>query len=278
VRVAQSVAAFVQSHHQGFRLPPRRLRNQRLSSRGSLRLSPSRCIPLCLQCHGEVEAYNSKHPIGTKYTPTELKRRRDEWYQALKHPIATTLNPKHVNIDREMVKRLRQISSPIVLVIEMVSVVIEYVKSASVTGLSSSLKSRVIAWWGDIEKRTQMNTFLASGSYRFRQCPDKRPPDRTRSWGILKRRFCRRLPNLTSLEFVPVMIALAPEYLKIKRQRIRSYYRTCPRKKALATSHVTKFSGASRSFTRCDRENLKNDRRFVAVEQSRSSAFFPARR
>jgi hypothetical protein len=47
-----------------------------------------------------------------------------------------------------------------VSVIEIVLGVIEYVKSACVTGLSTSLKSRVIAWYGDIEKCTQMNTLL----------------------------------------------------------------------------------------------------------------------
>ena len=42
--------------------------------------------------------------------------------------------------------------------------------------------------------------------------------------GILERRiFADRPPNLTSSqtpEFVPVMIALAPEYLKLKQHRI----------------------------------------------------------
>jgi hypothetical protein len=70
------------------------------------------CIPLCLECHGEVEAYNPKHPIGTKYTPAELKRRRDEWYEAVKNPTLTVFNAKHVNIDRDMVKRLCQVCSP----------------------------------------------------------------------------------------------------------------------------------------------------------------------
>jgi hypothetical protein len=65
------------------------------------------CIPLCLECHGEVMAYNPAHPIGTKYSVSELKRRRDEWYQALKNPSVTVLGPVHVKIDRELVKRLR---------------------------------------------------------------------------------------------------------------------------------------------------------------------------
>jgi hypothetical protein len=70
------------------------------------------CIPLCLECHGEVEAYNPSHPIGTKYTEGELRRRRDEWYAALKNPNVTVLGAAHVKIDREMVKRLRYICPP----------------------------------------------------------------------------------------------------------------------------------------------------------------------
>jgi hypothetical protein len=70
------------------------------------------CIPLCLECHGEVMAYNPSHPIGTKYTEGELRRRRDEWYAALKNPNVTILGASHVKIDREMVKRLRYICPP----------------------------------------------------------------------------------------------------------------------------------------------------------------------
>jgi HNH endonuclease len=73
------------------------------------------CIPLCLECHGEVMSYNPKHPIGTRYSPNELKRRRDEWYQALKNPTVTVLNQKHINIDRELVKHLRNTCPPHVM-------------------------------------------------------------------------------------------------------------------------------------------------------------------
>jgi hypothetical protein len=37
-------------------------------------------IPLCFDCHGEVVAYNPRHPKGTKYRPEELKIRRDDFY------------------------------------------------------------------------------------------------------------------------------------------------------------------------------------------------------
>lgn len=45
------------------------------------------CIPLCLDCHGEVVSYNPKHPIGRKFTAEELKLHRDVWFDFVKaHP------------------------------------------------------------------------------------------------------------------------------------------------------------------------------------------------
>jgi hypothetical protein len=38
-------------------------------------------IPLCFECHGIVQHYNVRHPIGTKYKPDELKHRRDQIYE-----------------------------------------------------------------------------------------------------------------------------------------------------------------------------------------------------
>jgi hypothetical protein len=42
------------------------------------------CIPLCLDCHADMRSYDHKHPKGTKYTPAELRRHRDEWYAKVK--------------------------------------------------------------------------------------------------------------------------------------------------------------------------------------------------
>ena len=39
-------------------------------------------IVLCLRCHAEAGHFNPKHPLGTKYSPSELIRHRDEWYEA----------------------------------------------------------------------------------------------------------------------------------------------------------------------------------------------------
>ncbi|MFH1940707.1 MAG: hypothetical protein ABIL68_01285 [bacterium] len=38
-------------------------------------------IPLCFDCHGELERYNPKHPKGTKYRYLEIKSRRDQIYE-----------------------------------------------------------------------------------------------------------------------------------------------------------------------------------------------------
>lgn len=66
------------------------------------------CIPLCLECHGEVMAYNPKHPIGKMYTPEELKRRRDEWYESVTNAPTAVLDQRHMEIDRQLLARLRQ--------------------------------------------------------------------------------------------------------------------------------------------------------------------------
>ena len=39
-------------------------------------------IVLCLRCHAEAGHFNAKHPLGTKYAPSELVRHRDAWFEA----------------------------------------------------------------------------------------------------------------------------------------------------------------------------------------------------
>ena len=38
-------------------------------------------IPLCFECHGRVSQYDENQPIGTKFKPEELKKRRDQVYE-----------------------------------------------------------------------------------------------------------------------------------------------------------------------------------------------------
>jgi hypothetical protein len=42
------------------------------------------CIPLCFDCHAEVENYNDQHPKGTKYTASELIARRDRLFEQVR--------------------------------------------------------------------------------------------------------------------------------------------------------------------------------------------------
>ena len=37
-------------------------------------------ICLCLRCHSEAGHFNSRHPIGTKYSPEELRAHRNQWW------------------------------------------------------------------------------------------------------------------------------------------------------------------------------------------------------
>lgn len=38
-------------------------------------------ICLCLMCHAEAGHFNSRHPMGTKYSKLELKAHRDQWWK-----------------------------------------------------------------------------------------------------------------------------------------------------------------------------------------------------
>jgi hypothetical protein len=44
---------------------------------------PDNGIPLCLDCHAEVKAYNPRHPIGRNFSVSELKRLRDNWFRSV---------------------------------------------------------------------------------------------------------------------------------------------------------------------------------------------------
>jgi hypothetical protein len=38
-------------------------------------------LPVCFDCHAEVNSYNDQHPRGRKFRPSELKQLRDEWFR-----------------------------------------------------------------------------------------------------------------------------------------------------------------------------------------------------
>lgn len=60
-------------------------------------------ICLCLPCHAEAGHFNSRHPLGTKYSPSELKAHRDQWWSYCEsHPEMASAH------SQEEVVRLRE--------------------------------------------------------------------------------------------------------------------------------------------------------------------------
>jgi HEAT repeat protein len=52
-----------------------------------------------LDCHAEVRAYDPKHPKGRKFTPSELKKHRDQWFAICS---ASPFTPRqHIQVEGE---------------------------------------------------------------------------------------------------------------------------------------------------------------------------------
>ncbi len=52
-------------------------------------------IALCFDCHADAGHYNPKHPRGTKFSPSELRRHRDNWHHTVRHhKITATPDPE----------------------------------------------------------------------------------------------------------------------------------------------------------------------------------------
>ncbi|MDH5782989.1 MAG: HNH endonuclease [Candidatus Bathyarchaeota archaeon] len=55
-------------------------------------------IPLCRNCHGKIESYDPKHPVGTSDKIKEIKARRDQIYDKytrhLVPPLVFYLTPR----------------------------------------------------------------------------------------------------------------------------------------------------------------------------------------
>lgn len=43
-------------------------------------------IPLCFDCHAEVEAYNPEHPKGKRFTSSELRKHKEQWFAICSKP------------------------------------------------------------------------------------------------------------------------------------------------------------------------------------------------
>jgi len=62
-------------------------------------------IALCFTCHAEAGHYNLRHPLDTKYSPEELRRHRDEWWE---HCASGQVSPKL--LDEEYLQQCHQLT------------------------------------------------------------------------------------------------------------------------------------------------------------------------
>jgi len=63
-------------------------------------------IPLCFDCHADMTSYDFKHPKGNKYSESELKRLRDNWYKKVKGNIGIADIHTVVETDKVVYKKL----------------------------------------------------------------------------------------------------------------------------------------------------------------------------
>jgi hypothetical protein len=67
------------------------------------------CIPLCLDCHAEVKAYNPKHPKGRKYNESELMGHKNRWYEKVQSKSFSLVHPECIDLDRKLFLKLKEI-------------------------------------------------------------------------------------------------------------------------------------------------------------------------
>lgn len=70
--------------------------------------SSENCIPLCLDCHAEVKAYEPKHPKGRKYTESELREHRNRWYEKVKGNQVLLIHPDYIDLDRKLFLKFKK--------------------------------------------------------------------------------------------------------------------------------------------------------------------------
>ncbi|MBC8064554.1 MAG: HNH endonuclease [Chlorobia bacterium] len=56
-------------------------------------------IPLCFDCHADVKHYNAQHPRGTKYSGSELRKHKVEWFKRVAVVAPTANLAEHRQID-----------------------------------------------------------------------------------------------------------------------------------------------------------------------------------
>ncbi|MCH5138165.1 HNH endonuclease [Clostridiaceae bacterium UIB06] len=67
------------------------------------------CIPLCLDCHAEVKAYDPHHPKGKKYSENELHLHRDKWYEKVALGLSTSIEEKPMQCDIDLYRKIKNV-------------------------------------------------------------------------------------------------------------------------------------------------------------------------
>lgn len=62
-------------------------------------------IPLCFDCHADAGHYNPDHPRGTRFSPTELRRHRDEWFALVRSGAVSSVSDPNLIYARHLVCR-----------------------------------------------------------------------------------------------------------------------------------------------------------------------------
>ncbi len=64
--------------------------------------------PLCFDCHADMRTYDAKHPKGTKYSESELKTFRDNWYEKVRNSSGV-VSSNTLDTDKEIYRKLLEI-------------------------------------------------------------------------------------------------------------------------------------------------------------------------
>jgi len=51
-------------------------------------------IPVCFECHAEIQLYNDAHPRGRKFQPNELRAHKEQWLRICKKSPGFLLTPQ----------------------------------------------------------------------------------------------------------------------------------------------------------------------------------------
>jgi hypothetical protein len=62
-------------------------------------------MPVCFDCHGELERYNPEHPVGTRYRYLEIKKRRNRFTNCIPSHTCGRLASQSASISMEVSAR-----------------------------------------------------------------------------------------------------------------------------------------------------------------------------